>query len=64
MNSTSPKNVPEEWRIANDSPAWLKGRTVWFIVRGRTEILCDKAGRRRFFSSRDAAARALWKLSA
>lgn len=57
----------ESWHIANDTPVWFKPRrTVWFIVRHHptngSEVLTDKAGRRRYFKERDAALRALAKL--
>lgn len=46
-------------QIGNDSPVWLKPRrTVWFLHRNG-KIVCDQAGRRRFFKTYSEACAAL-----
>lgn len=62
--ATIPDDHP--WRIANDSPVWLKPRrTIYFLTRrqnGRREELETESGRLRTWKAREAAEKALTQL--
>lgn len=57
---------PNDWRVVNDSPVWLKPRrTVYYLsrtVNGKREDLEDKAGRLRTWRTREQAQAALSRL--